>query len=584
MKDQTILDESNERYPIAVQGWQDIYDLAEKDLEFVYDIGAGQWPKGMRSEREANDRPVITVNKLQKFVRQLRGEAIQFRTRIKVIPVDSKGDPKMAELYNGIIRQIEYLSDASIAYDTAYMHAVSCSVGYMRILTRYAGNDTFDQDLYIDRVINPFSIRLDPAGQKFEYEDARYCFVEEVIDCKDFKRRWPKAEYTDFTGSGKRLFGEWLQGDKLRIAEYFYKEPFTKTIVQLETGEVIELTEENSPEYIKSQGGVIVRDRLVEDHKVMWAKVNGAEVLEKTEWPGKDIPIIPVFGDEIVLHGKKHYLPLLRGAHGSQEMYNYWATSATETVALAPKMPYMVDHRQIKGFETEWDEANRANRMYIRYNAIQGLEKPKRERPSEIPAAIMTMMSTTAFDIEDHLGRYQAAKGQASNERSGKAIVARIKQSDKGSFFAIDNLKKASVYLCRQLIDLIPKIYDTQRALRIRGEEGKEERIVNVNQPVANAEGGVTIENDLSVGQYDLIATVGASFSSERQETVQMMMEAMQYAPQLAPVIAPLMFKYSDTPGSEEIYNAVKKELDSIKQAGGEQPPKAPAKAATRQQ
>jgi hypothetical protein len=563
--EQIILNESNERYPIAVQGWQDIYKEAQDDLEFVYDIGKGQWPEGVKAEREAHNRPAFTVNKLQKFVRQLRGDALQHRTRIKVIPVDSLADVKKAELYNGIIREIEYLSDAGVAYDTAYMHAVSCSVGYLRILTKYTDDMSFNQDLSIKRVINPFSVHYDPHATEFEYEDAQYCFIEDMINCADFKQQYPKAEYTDFRGNAKTLFGEWLQGDKIRIAEYFFKEPIVKTIVQLETGEIVELTETMNPEYIKAQGGIIVRDREVHTHKVVWTKVNGAEVLEKTDWMGKDIPIIPVFGDELILEGRKHYLSLLRGAKGSQEMYNYWANAATETVALAPKAPYMVDHRQIEGFENEWDEANKSNRMYLRYNAIQGLDRPKRERPTDIPSAMMAMMSATAYDIEDHLGRYESAKGQASNERSGKAIVARIRQSDKGSFFSIDNLRKATVYLCRQLIDLIPKVYDTQRALRIRGEEGNEE-LIDVNKPIMNGDNSVGIENDLSVGKYDLIATVGASFSSERQEMVTMMMEAMQYAPQVAHIIAPLLFKYSDAPGAKEIYNEIKTELEKVKQ------------------
>lgn len=557
---QDILDEAKERYKVAVEGWDHIYADAEDDLKFVYDIDDGQWPSNIKNDREKDNRPVITVNKLQKFVRQVRGDQQQNRPRMKVIPVDDKADVQMAELYNGLIRQIEYLSDAGTAYDTAYMNAISASVGYFRLVTKYSDDNSFDQDIYIKRMTNPLSVHFDPKAVEFEQQDAKYCFVEELIDKDEFKRAYPKAEIQDFDSSRKALFGDWLFDDQVRIAEYFWKEPVNKKIVLLADGSVVELNKEVTIDLLLEKGAQIVRERNVKTHKVKWCKMNGVEILEQSDWPGKYIPIIPVFGDEIVIKGKKYYLSLIRGAKDPQKMYNYWATAATETVALAPKNPYVLDHRQIKGFENEWEESNRKNRMYIRYNAIAGLGKPERERQTEVPSAIMAMMQTTAFDIEDHLGRYESSKGQTSNERSGKAITARIKQSDKGTYTFIDNLTKAIIYAGRQMVDLIPKIYDTQRAVRVMGETG-EQGMVNVNVPAVAPNGQIGVANDLSIGKYDLIATVGQSFSSKRQEMVEMMAQSMQYAPSIAPAIAPLIFKYSDWPGAEEVAGAIQQEI-----------------------
>lgn len=567
-EDEKIIRTARERRKDASEGWREIYDKASEDMEFVYDVGNGQWPSEMRKERIADRRPVLTVNKIQKFVRTLRGDALQNRPRMKVIPVDSRGDTQMAKLYGDLIREIEYLSNASNAYDTGYGHAIASSVGFYRIITEFSDWETFDQHIRIKRIINPPSVLFDASAVEFEMEDARYCFVETLFDKVDFERKWPDANLTDLTGENAKLFGSWLQGDKVRVAEYFYKEPVKRELVQLDNGEILTLSKQITPEFIKSKGNKIIRHRTVDAHVVKWVKMNGIEVLEKADWPGKDIPIIPIFGDEIVVNGKRYYISFTRGARGSQEMYNYWATAATETVALAPKMPYIVDHRQIDGFEKEWDEANRTNRMYLRYNAIQGMTKPTRERAAEIPAAIMAMMRTTAFDIEDHLGRYESSKGEASNERSRVAIVERIRQSDKGTYLFVDNLKKAIMAGTRQLIDLIPKVYDTPRALRVM-DEGDNERIENVNVPVVGMGGEDITENDLSVGKYDLIATVGTSFGSKREEMADTMIKAMQFAPMLAPVIAPLVFKFSDVPGAEEIYKEVKAYVDKVEGDGG---------------
>lgn len=547
-EEERILDEAKKRYKIASEAWGHIYDELKSDLRFTYDVDGGQWSEAIKNER--GDRPTITVNKLQKFVRQIRGDMLQNRPRVNVIPVDSVADPKKAELFNGIIREIEYLSSADIAYDTAYNYAVSGSVGYWRILTEYAEGDTFDQDIKIKRIINPTSVHFDPEATEFCLEDAKYCFIETLMSKERFEEKYKDVDVRDFSGTDD-LYGSWIEGDSVRLAEYYVKEPVTRKVAQLIDGSVVEVKapfNEKSPD--------VVRVREVEDYKIMWYLLCGVKVLKSVQWVGKYIPVIPVFGDEIIAGGKKFYLSMIRGAKGAQQMYNYWASAATENVMMSPKSPYVVDHRQVKGFETEWNEANKKNRMFIRYNAIAGMQKPSREPQTQVPSAIIGMLQSTAFDVEDHLGRYESSKGEASNERSGKAIVARIKQSDKGTYTFVDNLTRAIIYSGRQLVDLIPKIYDTKRALRIRGEDGQEQ-VVNVNEPVLDQNQNVVLANDLSVGKFDLIAAAGASYGSQRQEMVQMMIEAMQYAPQLAPVIAPLVFKYSDWPGASEVATAL---------------------------
>jgi len=566
-KDEDRIAEIKLLYKEAVDGWDHIYKEASDDLKFVYDIDDGQWPEHIRAQRIKDSRPVITVNKLQKTLRRIRGDHKMNPTNMRVLPVDDAADVKTAELYNGLIRQIEYLSNADIAYDTAYNHAISSSIGFWRIITKYSDNNSFEQDVEIKRVINPLSVHFDPYAQEFNLEDARYCFVEDLIDKKEFKRLYPDAEFSDFESTTTAtIFGDWMETNKVRVAEYFYKEPIEKEIVQLMTGEVYALDKNITVEKIKSLGGVVVRTRKVQANVVKWCKINGVEILEESVWPTDDIPIIPMFGDEVVSDGKRYYLSLARGAKGPQQMYNYWATAATETVALAPKMPFIVDHRQLKGFEREWEEANITNRMYIRFNAIAGLNKPAREPQAQVPSAIMNMMQATAYDVEDHLGQYESSKGETSNERSGKAIIARVQQSDKGTFLFIDNSTRSKIAGGKQIIKLIPKIYDTQRALRVRGEDGQES-LVSVNKPVGFSPNGAVIkENDLSVGKYDLIASVGASFSSQRREMVEMLIQSMQYAPMLANVIAPLVFKYSDFAGGQEVYNEIKKQAEMMQQ------------------
>ena len=567
-KESDFIKDVKDNYREAVDGWSEIYTAAADDTRFVYDVDGGQWPESERNKRVNDGRPVITSNKLQKTLRRIRGDGMMNRPSLKVIPVDSAADVNMAQLYSGILREIEYLSSADIIYDTAYNHTLSASIGFWRIITQYTDENSFEQDIRLKRVINPASVHFDPYAQEFNLEDAKYCFVEDLIRQDKFKKDYPKAESQDFDSSSTAtLFGDWMQQDKVRVAEYFYKDTKSQKLVLLEDGQVIPIEGKVTIDALKHMAErgspKIIRERTAYIDVVKWCKLSGAEVLEESIWPGKGIPVIPMLGDEVVVDGKRYYLSLARGAKGPQEMYNYWASAATETVALSPKMPFIVDHRQVKGFEREWDEANIHNRMYIRYKAIAGLQKPSRENQAQIPTAIMNMMQSMAYDIEDHLGQYESSKGEASNERSRVAIMARVQQSDKGTYLFVNNRTRSMICGGRQIIDLIPKIYDTQRAVQILGEDGSHE-LVKVNKPIL-AEDGVTPikENDLSVGKYDLIASIGASFASLREETTRTMETAMQYAgPEIATILTPLLFKYSDAPGakelSEEISSAVK--------------------------
>ena len=550
MKPDDIVQEARERYKIAVDGWQHIYDAATDDLQFTYDVGEGQWSDVDRQKRAG--RPCITVNKLQKFIRQLRGDFMQNRPAMKVIPVDDKADVQTAELLNALIRQIEYQSNAAKVYDTAYAHSAACSIGFYRILTQYESEDSFNQEIRIKRILNPLAVHFDPFATEFNLEDAQYCFVEELMDRKDFEAQYPKADTTDFSGGEDNLLGSWLQEDKVRVCEYFYKEKYKKKLTLLSDGSTVELSEKINAKLINDNGLFIIKEREVDAHKVKWCKMNGVEILEEADWAGSSIPIIPMFGDEVVVEGKRYYLSVIRGAKGSQQMYNYWASAATENLMLTPKTPFLIDHRQIKGFEQEWDDSNLTPRIYLRYNAIANLSKPTREPQTQVPQAIVQMMQATAYDIEDHLGRYESSKGEAGNERSGKAIIARINQSDKGTFTFVDNAANSIIAGLKQIVELIPKIYDTPRALNILGENG-ERGLVPVNQPNVGQNGEMMTSNDITIGKYDVIASIGASFGSKREEMVKSMIEAMQYAPALAGVIAPLIFKYSDWPGAQEI-------------------------------
>ena len=572
-KDQELLDKAKKRRKVHHEGWREIYDQAMKDLRFIYNIDDGQWPQEAKDSRVG--RPMITANKLLKFVRQLRGDARQSRPRIKTIPVDNFADVRTAKLYDGLIRQIEYLSNADVAYDTASAQQIASSIGAYRITTEYSDPKSFDQDIFIRRIKNQFSVTLDPAASEFDFSDAEDGFIHEWVSRDDFKEKYPHAELLSWNnetpGADQEL---WFQENKIAIAEWFYKErtPIRIALIErkLENGSVRtgveELTDEVREQIARTNSNIL-RERDSEKVVVKWAKMNGSSILEKGDWPGKYIPIIIVMGDEIIVDGKRFLLSLCRDAKEQQQIYNYGTSALVEAVALTPKSPFIVEAKQIEGYEGEWQEANIKNRMYMRFNHVPGLQKPSREAPAQIQSGVLNMTQNAGLELEDVLGKYQASKGQASNERSRVAIRERINQSDKGTINFIDNNGRGVIFGGKQIIDLIPKIYDTERALNVIGEDG-ETRSVIVNQATGapDRDGNPIFLNDLTIGKFDVIATVGTSSASRRQEMKADLLEALQYAGPYAPALIPLIFKYSDSPEAEEVSKSVKEFLEKIPQ------------------
>ncbi|MBT9151729.1 MAG: hypothetical protein DDT40_01925 [candidate division WS2 bacterium] len=462
-----------------------------------------------------------------------------------------------AKIIEGMVRQIEYASKANQVYADVGEKAIAGGFGYWRIITKEL-DDSFDQEIFIEKIENQFSVYLDPKGN--------HAFIREGMTKIEFESKYPDKADVDWEAGLGDQYSLWYEKDKVFVAEYFYKEQYDKTIAQcidLATGEVkiIELKDGVTPETLAAHFQVL-RLKTKKAHKVKWAKMTGHEILEEGDWVGKEIPIIEVVGDKVNIEGKIYKRSLIRDAKDPQRMYNYINTHMTETMALIPRAPYLVTTEEIKGFEFMWDNANHKNYPYLIYRA-QGTRVPKRELPPQIQTGAGQLLQISANDIQDNIGMYEASFGEKSNERTGIAIRSRSARSDFGTFHFSDNFAKAIIETTRQLIDIIPKIYDTERSIRIRGEE-EIENIVEINQTITDmATGQSMIVNDLSVGKYDVVADIGI-FSTRRQEATEMMANVMQAAPNISPLMLDLLFKASDWPYASEIEARLKKYMPQL--------------------
>ena len=542
-----------------------------------------QWPSNVLATRgnvqgqTINARPCLTINKLPQHVRQVTNDQRQNRPSGKVIPADDRADPQVAEIYDGVVRHIEYMSDADVAYDTACENQVTLGEGYWRLLTEYCDENTFDQDIKIERIRNSFSVYMDPTIQDPCGSDAKWCFITQDMTRDEYERLFPDA--TPITalmdqGTGDSATAQWVTQNTVRIAEYFCVE-YKRVKLNLYPGNVTLQEGEPEDRQMQAMGLMPVRSRMAQVPQVKWMKTNGYEILEEQDWAGRWIPVIRVIGNEFAVDGQILVSGLVRNAKDAQRMYNYWVSQEAEMLALAPKAPFIGYGGQFEGYETQWKTANTQNWPYLEVNpdVTDGngsiLPLPQRAQPPMAQQGLIAAKMGAADDIKATTGQYDSSIGATSNERSGRAILARERQGDTGTYHFVDNLARAIRYSTRQIVDLIPKIYDTQRIARIIGIDG-ETKMARIDpmqpEPVREVrdQAGVVIEKiyNPSVGKYDVVVTTGPSYLTKRQEAMDAMSQILQGSPQLWAVAGDLFVKNMDWPGAEELAARLRKTID----------------------
>jgi hypothetical protein len=599
--DSKLIEEARARFKLAMEAEKDTRLLAAEDRRFRK---GDQWPDEIKAAREREGRPCLTINKIPQFEQQVTNDQRQNRVSIKVHPVDDAADVETAKIYQGIIKHIEVASCAETARDTAFENAVRGSYGFYRVTTEFCDPMSFDQDIRIKRIRDPDTVLLDPYAQEPDGSDAEWGFVFEDMPkdqfCAEFgESKLAKSSEWELEG---RFADDWVKADSVVVAEYFYKDYETKTLVLLSDGQVLEKSEAldlikaSKAQTFDEQGQPvaaanplkILKERETRVPTVKWCKLNGLEILDKTDWLGQWIPILPVYGAELVVDGKVIRESLIRHAKEPSRMYNFWKSAETEAITLAPKAPFIAAEGQIEGYEALWEAANRKNFSVLPYKpkSIDGLAVPPPQRNAFEPAVqAITQASMMAGDeIKATIGIYDASLGARSNETSGRAIIARNNQAQTSNFHFNDNLNRTIRHEGRVLVDLIPKIYDTSRIARIIGEEG-EQKLVPINQPYQDPKTGETRHHDLGAGKYDVTLDTGPTYATKRLEAADFMQNMVKAYPPTMQLAGDLVVKNMDVPGASELAERFKKSIsaqspgliEDDKQKGPQIPPQVQA-------
>ena len=543
------------------------------DLRFV---AGEQWPSAIMQSRLFEQRPTLTVNRLNTYVRQVVNSGRKNKPENNIDPIGSGADVESAQMLEGIIRHIEANSDADLAYDYGLESAARIGWGYWRIITKYVNERSFDQEICIKMVRNAMTIYLDPRHQHPDGSDARFGIVYEDMPKKEYQVKYNKTDAemdeanTGFVGWGdNRRY--WFNKDTIRIAEYFWIEDAEDTLCQYADGTTVLLgdngegkAKDKRPEKEQRDNPETNRRKTIVP-RVFWAKCTGEEILEgPLQWGGKYIPIVKITGEEVDIEGLVRRWGIVRMAKDPQRQYNYLASAEVEMVALAPKAPFVGAKGQFKGQEKNWAQANTKSFAYLEYvpvtNGGQLAPPPQRNPFAGIPEGIAALRDKAASDLQFTTGQNGTSMGVDNNELSGKAVLLRKQSADDSNFHYMDNLGRSMRHTARILLDLIPKYYDTARIIRIVNPDGSSD-MLGLN----GAQGDEKIKNlmlmSLEPEQYDVRMGTGPSYNTKRQEKAEALMNIVLGAPQVLNVVGDLMFGSMDWDGSQELAERFKKLL-----------------------
>ena len=559
-----LIREVTDRFKLADSAEDDNRRHQIEDLRFIYATeDNAQWQESVLDKRKG--RPNYTFNRTIGSVNQVIGDQRQNKPSIKIRPVDSKADPDTAETMTGLIRNIENVSDAETAYDTAFKHGVGGGYGVWRVMPEFMADDTFEQEIKIVRMANPLTAYCDPAATDFLKRDANWWIITERIGEEVFEAEYPGKDKAniELDDDDQRF---WFTENEVRVAEYFRKVPRQKTLVQLSNGTVTEHTKdiESIRDELEQGGITITRSRVVRGHDIEWMKVSGADILEgPIVYKWKYIPIIPVYGRSINIEGEELIEGAIRHAKDAQRVYNYEMSTAVEVTAIQPRAPYMATAAHIKGYEEMYRTANVSNSPYLLYNIDPNgpTVKPTREPPPDVPVALLSMAQQAANDIDATTGfkrQIDMENTLLANQPSGRALIEQRRTAESGDFEFIDNLAKSIKFTGEILVDMIPTIYDTERQLRILGQDGKEE-IVTVNTEVVDEDTGKKVRvNDLRQGRYDVTVDVGPSYQTQRQEALDVLIQMAQPGSIISQVAMDLIAKNVDVGDAQEIEKRIR--------------------------
>ena len=595
-KDAFLL-QAMERFRICV----DATSVQRREQEIDTQFAAGiQWDPIAKSIRDQQQRPCLTINRIDGFLAHMVNSMRQQRPEIKVIAAADGADEDIAKIEEGLIRHIQVNSFAETPYDESFKHMVTGGLGWLRVVDDWASPTSFEKELFIRGVENPFTVYADPYCKQPDWSDMRFAFVVEDLTRAEFKKRWPNADLAglgNFSSIGD-IAKHWFPEERIRTAEYFHVEMEDDILCELEDGSTRLLSELPKKLYFVDKGthgelGLFMRTtedewtdpgeyvgraRKCKIPQVYWAKISALNVLQERKWKGRYIPLIPVLGNQIEVDGERILAGMVRYTREPQRMFNYMYTSFVETVALVPRAPYTAEVGQLPdgAIRNMWYNAATNPQMVMLYKGVEdsnghAYPPPQRQIADPPIAAFVQGLQMADNNLKSVFRIFDASLGQRGPQESGLAINARKMESDTGIYNWSDNFTRALRYLGVVLEDLLPFYYNSEgREFKLLMQDDTIKKVVMNQAPSGENKQQKQIDLEKG-GSYRIVITTGPSYQTKRQEAAQSMIDFFKLIPAQASACADILVGEFDFPGTEKLKERLRQMLPP-----GLQPPADP--------
>jgi hypothetical protein len=541
----------------------------EDDLAFSDPSDPDQWDSAIKSQR-TNDpggaRPCLVFDQTGQYVSNVAGQIERAPPALHALPVGGGADKRAAEQLDGFFRHIEHVSRAKQHYSRALTSAARVGVGYLVVRPTYVDRALNWQEPRISSEPDPMRVVLDPWSQELDGSDAKFGYLLTPFSKREFERMWPKEKPISF-GDVARSDGD--DRDSILVAEQWRTETKTRNMIVCGDAEGGEVSVTEDDFWRDHQGGATLRVLFDDTGKprtytdrydcVKWARMSGDAYLEEeTEYPASGIGIVPVYGYVAYARGRMTYCGIPRRAMTAQRSYNYHMSEMHAYMGQAPKSPWVVPVRAVLGLKEIWDRASVEARSYLPYHDIdetgQPIAAPQRTPHTTNLQNHIAGADQALRDIQASIGMYQANLGAPSNETSGVAIDARKEQGEASTAHFPANLSASLGQVGKLCMDMIPRLIDKPRQVRILGiDETPGSVTINPQQQGAVVESQGELSINPNVGRYDVRVVVGASYATQRSQAQAAFTEMMRANPALTPALAPLWAQTLDVPHADKL-------------------------------
>ncbi len=336
---------------------------------------------------------------------------------------------------------------------------------------------------------------------------------------------------------------------------------------------------DNDPERMTLwDDGEMVRiedSRPSKKHKIIHYKIAGDYVLDKTEFPSEQLPLVFVDNNSYYdKTGKQICRSFFGDAKDTQRYINYLRTQSAYILKISRYDQWIGSKKNVKSLDTQrnWRDPNATQGM-LTYDESESGAKPEQVRPPELSASLFQQYQLAIEDLYTSTGLYPARMGNNGDEASGKAIDARTRQGSYTTYVFFNSINRAIATGGAIVNEMIPRVYDTERVMALMTPD---EGMKNITVNKETDDYGVQIENDIRKGTYEVRLKPGPSFEGQKQQALDSLREVLAADPTAFNLIADLYADNLPLMNTIEIKNRLKTRVPpQIIEAGktGKMPP-----------